>query len=143
VVLPNFEGPRLLIVPGGPRSEEVVKDPGLLDDLLALGAEKPIASVCTGATILKAANLLAGRRVTTHHNARKELQNVATVVEDRVGEDGLITTADAVTASIMAIRTFSGRRFHGSDKNVPKPRKNFDKRRVPQAGPGGDRSPRG
>jgi transcriptional regulator GlxA family with amidase domain len=90
----------LLIVPGGPGRKDVVRDPGLLDDILAFGTEKPIASVCTGAVILKAAGLLAGRRVTTHRAARDELRDVATVVEDRVVEDDLITTAAGVSASI-------------------------------------------
>ena len=99
-VRPDLDGLDLLVVPGGPGRTEVVKDPGLMDDLLAFGTEKPVASVCTGAVILKEAGLLAGRRVTTHHNARAELTDVATVVEDRVVEDDLITTAGGVTASI-------------------------------------------
>ncbi len=90
----------LLVVPGGPGRNEVVKDPGILDELLAFGTEKPVASVCTGALILKEAGLLAGRRVTTHYTARDELRDVATVVDDRVVEDDLITTAGGVTASI-------------------------------------------
>lgn len=90
----------LLIVPGGPGRKEVVKDAGFLDGLLAFGTEKPIASVCTGAVILKEAGLLAGRRVTTHASARDELRDVATVVEDRVVDDDLITTAGGVSASI-------------------------------------------
>ncbi len=90
----------LLIVPGGPGRKEIVSDPGLLDELLSFGTEKPIASVCTGAMILKAAGLLGGRRVATHHSARDELRDVATVVEDRVVEDDLITTAGGVSASI-------------------------------------------
>ncbi len=90
----------LLVIPGGPGRKEVVQDPGVLDEILAFGTEKPIASVCTGAVILKAAGLLAGRRVTTHASARDELRDVATVVEDRIVEDDLITTAGGVTASI-------------------------------------------
>ena len=90
----------LLVVPGGPGRKDVVKDPGLLSELLAFGTEKPIASVCTGAVILKEAGLLAGRKVTTHHGARGELKGVAVVVEDRVVDDDLITTAGGVSASL-------------------------------------------
>ena len=99
-VRPDFEDLDLLIVPGGPGRQEVVKEPGLLEAILAFGTEKPIASVCTGAAILKEAGLLAGRRVTTHHAARDELRDVATVVDDRVVEDDRITTAGGVSASI-------------------------------------------
>lgn len=90
----------LLIVPGGPGRKEVVRDPGLLGELLAFGTEKPIASVCTGAVILKDAGLLAGRKATTHRAAFEELRGSVDLVEDRVVEDGLVTTAGGVTASI-------------------------------------------
>src|SRR5437899_565414 len=51
----------LVIVPGGAGRKEVVQDSEFLKRLLDFGTEKPIASVCTGALILSAAGLLAGR----------------------------------------------------------------------------------
>lgn len=90
----------LLVVPGGPGRTEVVKDADLMRALLDFGTEKPIASVCTGALILKQAGLLAGRRATTHHNSFDELRGAAEVVEERVVSDGDITTAAGITASI-------------------------------------------
>ncbi len=90
----------LLIVPGGPGRKEVVKDDKMLQAILDFGTEKPVASVCTGAIILKEAGLLAGKRATTHRNAFDELKEAADVVEERVVEDGLVTTAAGVTASI-------------------------------------------
>ncbi len=90
----------LLVVPGGPGRKDVVKDFDLLERLLSFGTEKPVASVCTGAVILKEAGLLAGRRATTHRDALDELRGVAEVVEDRIVEDGLVTTAGGVSASI-------------------------------------------
>lgn len=90
----------LLIVPGGPGRKEVVKDEALMRALLDFGTEKPIASVCTGALILKAAGLLAGRKATTHHEAFDELGDAAIVVPERVVEDGDVVTAGGVTASI-------------------------------------------
>ncbi len=99
-VRPDLDDLDLLVVPGGPGRKEVSQDPNLLQRILDFGTEKPVASVCTGAVILKDAGLLAGRRATTHHSAFNELRGVATVVEDRVVEDGLVTTAGGVTASI-------------------------------------------
>ena len=90
----------VVIVPGGVGRTGVMEDPEFLKRLLDFGTEKPIASVCTGALILKAAGLLAGRQATTHRSARDELGAVANVVEARVVEDGLVTTAGGVTASI-------------------------------------------
>lgn len=90
----------LIVVPGGPGRTEVQKDAEFLRALLDFGTEKPIASVCTGALILKEAGLLAGRRATTQRNAMAELRTAADVVEARVVEDGLVTTSGGVTASI-------------------------------------------
>jgi cyclohexyl-isocyanide hydratase len=90
----------LVIVPGGPGQEAARKDKEWLKGLRDFATEKPIASVCTGALILMAAGLLAGRRATTHHRAIDQLRGTAHVVDERVVEDGLVTTAAGVTASI-------------------------------------------
>ena len=99
-VRPDLGDLDLLIIPGGPGRRDVVQDRGLLRAILDFGTERPVASVCTGAVILKEAGLLAGRKATTHRNAMDELRGTAEVVEDRVVEDGLITTSGGVTASI-------------------------------------------
>ena len=90
----------LIIIPGGSGRKEVVQDAEWLSSLLDFGTEKPVASVCTGALILSAAGLLAGRKATTHRSAMDELRGTAAVVEQRVVEDGLVTTAGGITASI-------------------------------------------
>src|SRR5437667_9382864 len=88
----------LVIVPGGAGRAEGVQDAQFLKQLRDFGTEKPIASVCTGALILGAAGLLAGRKATTHQTAREELGAIADVAEARVVEDRLVTPAGGVTA---------------------------------------------
>src|SRR5439155_4429478 len=85
---------------GGQGRAEVLKDSHRLQSLLHFGTEKPVASVCTGALILMAASLLAGRKAPTHRSAMDELRGTAQVVDQRIVEDGLVTTAGGVTASV-------------------------------------------
>jgi len=96
----DLEAVDLLIIPGGSGRTEVVQDSEWLKSLLDFGTEKPVASVCTGALILMAAGLLAGRKATTHRSAMDELRGTAQVVDQRIVEDGLVTTAGGITASI-------------------------------------------
>ena len=60
-----------------------------------------LASVCTGAMILAAAGALTGRRASTHHNAWADLEAAgATVIRERVVDDGDRVTAGGVTSGI-------------------------------------------
>ena len=61
-----------------------------------------VLSVCTGVRVLRAAGLVAGRRVTTHWSALDEVRGWGDVqvVEERVVRDGPIWTAAGVSAGM-------------------------------------------
>jgi transcriptional regulator GlxA family with amidase domain len=60
-----------------------------------------VGSVCTGAMLLAATGLTAGRRMTTHQFAIDDLRaSGAEVVEARFVDDGDIVSAGGVTAGI-------------------------------------------
>jgi len=98
--------PDLLVVPGGGWRDgggvSDVVDEGVLPRAVADRHDDgaTVASVCTGAMVLREAGLLDGRPATTHHAAHDDLEAVADRVDARVVDDGDLVTAGGVTAGI-------------------------------------------
>lgn len=106
---PLSDAPDLVLVPGGGLLDgastgvlaEVERGviPAALARLHAAGAA--VASVCTGAVLLGAAGLLAGRPATTNRSALDRLADTgAEVIDERVVDDGDVLTAQGVTAGL-------------------------------------------
>lgn len=92
----------VVCVPGGAGVNALMTDAETLDFLRrqAPGA-RYVTSVCTGALVLGAAGLLAGRRATTHWAAHDLLAAFGAVpVQGRVVRDGALFTGGGVTAGI-------------------------------------------
>ena len=96
--------PRLdvLCVPGGSGINALLEDDAVLDFVRRQAAGvRYLTSVCTGALVLGAAGLLAGRRATTHWGSHGLLQRFGAIpVEARVVRDGDLFTGGGVTAGI-------------------------------------------
>ena len=101
---PQFD---ILCVPGGVGVNPLMEDEEVLGFLRrqAEGA-RYVTSVCTGALVLAAVGLLAGRRATTHWASHDVLARLGAVpVRARVVADGKFVTGGGVTAGIdMALR---------------------------------------
>ena len=94
--------PDIVLVPGGRGQAELMED-GAVHEWLRAAHESSTwtASVCTGALILAAAGLLAGRRATTYWPAMDELARLgAEPVQERFVIDGKLVTAAGVSAGI-------------------------------------------
>ena len=92
----------VLLVPGGAGVNAVMEDEVTLDFLRkqAAGASL-VLSVCTGALLLGAAGLLAGRNATTHWASHHLLALFgANPINERVVVDGNLVTAAGVTSGI-------------------------------------------
>ncbi|WP_024288029.1 DJ-1/PfpI family protein [Cellulomonas sp. KRMCY2] len=95
----------VLVYPGGRGTRPLTRDSEHLDWVRTMRVQTPlIASVCTGALVLAAAGLLAGRPATTHWNAFDELamidRSVLADTEARFVDDGDVVTSAGVSAGI-------------------------------------------
>ncbi|MBV9847910.1 MAG: DJ-1/PfpI family protein [Kutzneria sp.] len=94
--------PELIVVPGSSHWRAVLDDRTLVDWLASVHTKATwTTSVCTGATLLAKAGMLAGRPATTHWLARDVLAALGAVVStDRVVFDGDVVTCAGVSAGI-------------------------------------------
>jgi len=95
----------VVLIPGGQGSRVERTNPAMLDFVrrVAPGCTW-VTSVCTGAFVLEAAGLVAGKRVTTHWGAIEELRALAPEQEIlehvRYVRDGNVVTSAGVSAGI-------------------------------------------
>jgi cyclohexyl-isocyanide hydratase len=92
----------VLVVPGGDGAFDAMLDPAVVAFVRrqAEGATW-VTSVCTGAFVLGAAGLLAGKRATTHWASKPMLEAFgAQPVDVRIARDGAVVTAAGVSAGI-------------------------------------------
>ncbi|MEA2350322.1 MAG: hypothetical protein QOG86_1263 [Thermoleophilaceae bacterium] len=105
--LADVPAPRIVVVPGGFGTRELMHDEEMLAWLRsAHETSEWTTSVCTGSLLLGAAGILDGLRATTHWLARDMLRDLgAEVSTDRVVEQGKVITAAGVSSGIdMALR---------------------------------------
>ncbi|PND35513.1 dimethylglycine dehydrogenase [Achromobacter pulmonis] len=92
----------LLVVPGGPGTDDAIVDPEWVDFTRRQGlAAGYVFGICTGSLLLGAAGLLRGKRASSHWRARELLARFgATPSGERLCVDGRLFTAGGVTSGI-------------------------------------------
>lgn len=104
----------LVVVPGGPGYERMVKDSRVIELLKKQASgEGLIGAICAAPTVLKQAGLLEGRRYTAHSGVAGTLPGL--IADQAVIEDGnIITSRGAGTATEFALALVA--RLAGLDK---------------------------
>ena len=110
LVVPNLTyadipAPDILVVPGGAGSRQAMVDTALLEWVSgAAGTAEVVLSVCSGARILAALGLLAGKTVTTHHEVFDDLARIEPLARldrgARFVDTGRIITTGGISAAI-------------------------------------------
>lgn len=98
-----------LLIPGGLGTRTEVNNQVLLEFVSTQAKTcKAVLSVCTGAFILHAAGLLAGKKATTHWGSLERLRALGDVevVEERFVQDGNVWTSAGVSAGIDLMLAF-------------------------------------
>lgn len=98
----EVDRPDIVLVPGGAGTVQAMGDERLLDWLRRVHRRTSwTGSVCSGAFVLAAAGILAGRRATTHWGWRRLLADLGVdVIDERVVFDGKVVTGAGVSAGI-------------------------------------------
>lgn len=97
----SLQGYDILVVPGGFGSRKLVNDATFIEWLKTAELCPLKVSVCTGSLLLGAAGFLKGKTATTHPSAFDHLQQyAASVVDDRIVDQGEVITARGVTSAI-------------------------------------------
>jgi cyclohexyl-isocyanide hydratase len=92
----------LLVVPGGPGTDDAIVDADWVAFTRTQGlAAQYVFGICTGSLLLGAAGLLRGKRASSHWRARELLARFGAIPSDeRMCVDGNIYTAGGVTSGI-------------------------------------------
>jgi cyclohexyl-isocyanide hydratase len=96
-----FDGYDMVVLPGGFATRRLVDDADFIGWIRMAECCPYKISVCTGALLWGAAGFLEGRRATTHPDAFEQLATYgATVVDERIVDEGDVITARGVTSAI-------------------------------------------
>ncbi|GKV55795.1 AraC family transcriptional regulator [Sporosarcina sp. NCCP-2222] len=111
VNMPCFD---VIVIPGGPISaiKNVSGDSEIINWLSKRSQSELVISVCTGALFLAEANLLEGKRATTHHSAMELLESkypaIEVVRDSKYVDQGNVITSAGISAGInMALYVVS------------------------------------
>jgi len=104
----------MVVLPGGiPGTDHLREDPRVIDFLQNMARQgKHTCAICAAPTVLKAAGLVEGKKITSHPFFREALKELD-YREDRVVEDGLVVTSrgpgTAMEFTLDLVRILAGR----------------------------------
>jgi len=106
--------PDVLIIPGGSGARDAMEDHRVIEYLkLAGGRCEAILSICTAIFLMQKAELIHGKRATTHWAFLDQLKKdkLVEVVEERFVKDGQVWTSAGVSAGMDMTLAYIADRF--------------------------------
>lgn len=101
----NFEDYEMIILPGGPGTDNYMKSEKLLENVKEFSVRKKVAAICAAPTILSSLGILEGKKAVCFPECEKELTEKGAVLTiEKVVKDGnIITSRGAGTAIDFAL----------------------------------------
>ncbi|EEY35741.1 DJ-1 family glyoxalase III, partial [Pseudoleptotrichia goodfellowii] len=92
----NFEEYEMIVLPGGPGTDNYMKSDKLREKLKEFSIEKKVAAICAAPTILSALGLLKGKKAVCFPSCESEIIKDGAILEVKnVVKDGNIITGRA------------------------------------------------
>jgi len=101
-VADDFKDYDMIIVPGGRGISNLLNKEDFLRKIKQFSENHLLCSICTGAFVLAKAGVLKGKKATTHHNYRQELNKICEVINKRVVVDDNVISAGGISCSLDA-----------------------------------------
>ena len=97
----NFEEYEMIVLPGGPGTDNYMKSDKLREKLKEFSIEKKVAAICAAPTILSALGLLKGKKAVCFPSCESEIIKDGAILEVKnVVKDGNIITGRAAGTAI-------------------------------------------
>ena len=96
----NFENYEMIVLPGGPRTENYMKSEKLLEKLKEFSINRKLGAICAAPTILSALGILNGKQAICFPACEPDLIKDGAIIvnQDVVKDNNIITSRGAGTA---------------------------------------------
>ena len=107
----NFENYEMIVLPGGPGTENYMKSEKLLEKLKEFSINRKLGAICAAPTILSALGILNGKQAICFPACEPDLIKDGAIIvnQDVVKDNNIITSRGAIDFSLALIEELLGK----------------------------------